>query len=70
MKTLKLNQENKEDVIHFEELLTLSGNWVPDSTSSDDGDIYIKLNRHPGNNYDYYICENTDGEHFIFRCKK
>ena len=70
MKTLKLNRENKEDVIHFEELLSLSGDWETSNFSSDDWDIYVKLIRAPGEKYDYYVSEDSDGDHFIFRCKK
>jgi len=59
----------KQDILKFEEYLHTDGSWVKTYSDSLEWEGFVKLD-YCSALYDFYLCQDTGGKHFMYRCKK
>ena len=70
MEKLNLSgKETKEDIIYFDEYLTMNGEWRKAHINSLHNGIFKELD-YGSSEYTYYVREYIEGDHTIYRCKK
>jgi len=74
MKTLKIFKEKKEEEkIEMDEIMGYEGEWSKAGYSRDVNKVRIvdyRSTMYGSTMYDYYIHEDSDGEHTFYRNKK
>lgn len=67
---LKLSKEVEEKVIEFDEVMGCSGLWETSYTSSSEFVNSCMELDYKSDDYKYYICEEPDGEHYLYRSER
>jgi len=69
IETLDLTKKDKKEIIKFDESMNTDGFWFTTNNFFNKNNLYFKL-KYRSDNYDFYLCQDEDGEHYLYRCKK